>query len=354
MSKSKILFIDRDGTLIDEPDDEQIDSLAKLQLEPFVIPALLELQRAGFKLVMISNQDALGSKAFPYKKFKVAHDKMLDLFKSQGIVFSDIKICPHSERDKCECRKPKLGLVLTYMQQQMFDRDHSYVIGDRKTDVELAKNMGVKGIHYSKKNNWLKIVNYILTQNRNAKVRRVTTETSINVVVDLAAKIPIEIKTGIGFFDHMLEQLAKHGGFSLVLKVKGDTHVDEHHTVEDTALALGQALSEALGDKLGIQRYGFLLPMDESLAQVAIDLSGRPFLVFNCSFNREVINNFPTELVEHFFRSLADSLRATINIKAEGENAHHLIESIFKGVGRALGMAIKQDGYDVPSTKGVL
>jgi imidazoleglycerol-phosphate dehydratase/histidinol-phosphatase len=354
MNKKKILFIDRDGTLINEPKDKQIDSLEKLKLEPFVIPTLLKLQQAGFIFVIISNQDGLGTKDFPHKSFKVANDKMLDLFKSQGITFADIKICPHLPSDACECRKPKLGLVLSYIREQKFDREHSYVIGDRKTDMELAKSMGIKGILYGKKKSWLKISQEILTQNRRVQIERVTNETSIDARIDLEIKAPIDIKTGIGFFDHMLEQLAKHGGFSLILKVKGDLNVDEHHTVEDTGLALGKALRKALGNKLGIARYGFFLPMDESLAQIAIDLSGRPYLVFACDFKRDTINKFPTELVQHFFRSFAESLKATINIKAEGENTHHLIESIFKGVGRALNMAIKQDGYDLPSNKGVL
>jgi len=359
---TKILFIDRDGTLISEPLlDQQVDSLEKLQLEPFVIPALLELKKAGFKLTMISNQDGLGTLSFPHHHFEIVQNKLLEIFGGQGIIFDDIKICPHFHHENCSCRKPKLGLVLDYLQNRRFDPQHSYVIGDRPTDMELATQMGIVGILYNKKNSWPKITRHLLSQGRQAQIERITNETKVKVIVNLDRPEPIAIETGIDFFNHMLEQLAKHGGFSLKLRANGDLNVDEHHTVEDVALSFGTAIRQALGDKLGIARYGFLLPMDESLTQVALDLSGRAYLVFNGHFNREKVGHLSTELVSHFFRSLAESLQATINIEVKGENAHHMIESIFKCVGRALRMAIRRErradgshNYELPTTKGRL
>lgn len=354
MSKAKILFIDRDGTLIDEPDDKKIDSLEKLKLEPFVIPALLKLKEAGFIFVMVSNQDGLGTSSFTIQQFEIPHHKLMEILESQGIIFSDVRICFHFEHDNCECRKPKIGLVLDYLRDRTFDPSNSYVIGDRETDMELAANMGIKGFLYGKGVSWLDIANDVVNKPRIASVKRVTNETQIDVTVSLEDNNSINVNTGIGFFDHMLEQLAKHGGFGLNLSVVGDLRVDEHHEVEDVALALGEALNEALGDKLGISRYGFSLPMDEALASVAIDLGGRPYLVFKGKFKREKVGDLPTELIVHFFRSLSYGMKASLHIQIEGENEHHMIESIFKCVGRALRIAFKEEGNELPTTKGVL
>lgn len=355
MSLSKIAFIDRDGTIIVEPEDKQIDSLEKLELLPGAIPALLQMQNAGYKLIMVSNQDGLGTASFPEPTFTQPQQKLLQILNSQGIVFHDILICPHFSKDNCECRKPKLGLVMNYVRDNLIDKDNSVVIGDRQTDIEFANNLGIKGILYTEQtNNWPVIINQLVNKPRAATIERNTKETQIKVSVNLDANDGINVQTGLGFFDHMLEQLAKHGGFSLEFTATADLHIDEHHLVEDAALAIGQALRKALGDKLGIQRYGFLLAMDEALAQVAIDLSGRAYFVFEGQFERESVGQLATELVPHFFRSLADSLAAAINIKVTGENCHHKIESIFKGVGRALRMAIKREGYDLPTTKGQL
>lgn len=354
MRKRKILFLDRDGTLITEPQDQQVDSIDKFKLEPGVIPALLKLKQAGYELVMVTNQDGLGTGSFPQVSFAIVQNLLLEIFHSQGIDFSAVLVCPHFSQDNCECRKPKLGLVLDYLRKGELDLEQSTVIGDRETDVLLAETMGIRALRYGNGKTWSDIADELILKTRHASVKRVTKETDILAAVDLDQSGSIEISTGIGFFDHMLEQLAKHGGFCLQLKVNGDLHIDEHHTVEDSALALGQALQQALGDKLGVARYGFLLPMDEALTQVAIDLSGRPFFVFEGEFAREKVGELPTELVPHFFRSLAESLGATINIKVQGDNAHHMIESIFKGVGRALRSAFSKQGHELPTTKGVL
>ncbi len=354
MSKIKYLFIDRDGTIITEPTDYQIDSLEKLNLEPGVIPALLQLQQAGFKLIMVSNQDGLGTHRFPQAHFDAPHQLLMHILTSQGVEFHDTKICPHMPDDKCQCRKPNLGLVLDYIKSNTIDFANSYVIGDRKTDHELAENMGIHYLAYNKTNTWSHIAKQLLSQDRIAHVVRKTKETHIDVHVNLDHPNPILIKTGIGFFDHMLEQLAKHSGIGITLEVLGDLHIDEHHTVEDTALALGEALRQALGDKLGIARYGFLLPMDEALTEVALDLSGRAYFVFDGRFPRENVGELSTEMIPHFFRSLSEGLRATLHIKTTGENTHHMIESMFKAVGRALKQAISKQGHDLPSTKGLL
>jgi imidazoleglycerol-phosphate dehydratase / histidinol-phosphatase len=350
----KIIFVDRDGTLIDEPEDKQVDSLCKLKLKKNVIPALLMLREAGYSLVMVSNQDGLGTHSFEKKSFAGPHNLLMEIFKTQGIYFENVLICPHVESDGCPCRKPRLGLVMDYLREGKIDFEKSYVIGDRETDMQLAENMGVNAILYNNESDWLEIARELITLPRRYKLTRETSETNITVSVDLDRCNTINVTTGLGFFDHMLEQLAKHGGFGLELNVKGDLVIDEHHTVEDTALALGEALRRALGDKVGIHRYGFLLPMDESLATIAIDLSGRSFFVFEGKFAREKVGELPTELISHFFRSLSDSLGAAIHIKVSGENAHHMIESIFKGVGRALRQAIYKQGNDLPTTKGVL
>ena len=353
MSK-KIIFLDRDGTLIDEPDDKQIDCISKLSLKRNVIPALLILKDAGYLFVMVTNQDGLGTKSFEQNRFDVPQTMLVNIFKSQGIIFDDICICPHIENDACECRKPRLGLVMNYLRSDKIDFTRSYVIGDRESDIQLARNMGIMGILYQETCDWLEIARKIVDQPRCAQISRETAETNVLVALDLDRSNVINIATGLGFFDHMLEQLAKHGGFSLAIDVKGDLNVDEHHTVEDTALALGSALRTALGDKLGINRYGFLLPMDEASAEISLDLSGRPYFVFSGLFNREKVGDLPTELVSHFFRSLSENLAAAIHIKVTGENAHHMVESIFKGFGRALKQAIQKQGNELPSTKGIL
>jgi len=355
MSKRKFLFIDRDGTLIEEPADKQIDTLDKLVLEPNVIASMLALQAKGYVLVMVSNQDGLGSESYAQESFDLVQEKLMGLLSSQGIQFEAILICPHMPADNCECRKPRLGLVLNYLSLEDIDRARSFVIGDRQTDLLLAENMRLPGILYSRaSNNWQDIVMKLSDNQRRVTLQRETNETTIKVAVDLDVSSPISINTQLGFFDHMLEQLAKHAGISVRLEAVGDMHVDEHHLVEDSALVLGQAIRNALGDKLGINRYGFLLPMDEALAQVAIDLSGRPYFVFEGRFVREKVGELSTELVPHFFRSFAESLGASLNIKVSGENEHHMIESLFKAVGRALRQAIAVSGNDLPSTKGVL
>lgn len=362
MSGRKILFIDRDGTLIEEPADQQIDSLQKLRLVPGVIPALLTLRDAGYTFVMVSNQDGLGTASFPEPAFREPHEFLRELLLSQGIRFEAEFICPHFARDNCTCRKPKTALVDEYLQRNPLDRRHSYVIGDRETDLELARNLGIEGVKIgtsadideARGETWAQIAARLTLPWRQAQITRKTKETDISVAVNLDQELPIHVSTGLGFFDHMLEQIAKHGGFSLELSCKGDLHIDEHHTVEDCALALGQALKTALGDKRGIHRYGFLLPMDEALAQVAIDLSGRPYFVFEGQFGRDSVGQLPTELVPHFFRSLAETLGAAINIKVNGDNTHHMIEACFKGVGRTLRQALRITDTELPSTKGTL
>jgi len=358
MTPARILFIDRDGTLVEEPPDEQVDSLDKLRLQPGVIPALLSLKRAGYRFVLVSNQDGLGTPSFPEASFRAPQDYLRELLSSQGIDFDAEFFCRHFARDACECRKPKTGLLTEYLARVPIDREDSHVIGDRETDIQLAANLGVRGILYAadgaRGDSWPVIAERLARRPRCARVSRRTRETEIDVNVNLDATAPVEISTGIGFFDHMLEQVARHGGFALELRCRGDLEIDEHHTVEDCALALGQALREALGDKIGIARYGFVLPMDEAQAQVAIDLSGRPYSVFEGKFNRESIGGLPTELVPHVFRSLSESLRAAIHVSVRGDNSHHMIEACFKGVGRALRQAFRIEGADLPSSKGVL
>lgn len=357
MSK-RVLFIDRDGTLIEEPADFQVDSLEKLRLVPDVIPALLKLRDAGYTFVMVSNQDGRGTDSFPEASFRAPHEFLRELLASQGIRFEAEFICPHFAKDDCVCRKPKTGLLDDFMRDNAIDLKRSYVIGDRETDLGLARNLGVEGLRLRTASTpgetWPGIVARLTTPERRAQVRRKTKETDIAITVNLDRESPIQVSTGLGFFDHMLEQIAKHGGFSLELSCQGDLHIDEHHTVEDCALALGQALKAALGDKRGIHRYGFLLPMDEALAQVAIDLSGRPYFVFEGQFGRDSVGQLPTELVPHFFRSLAETLGAAINLKVTGDNTHHMIEACFKGVGRTLRQAFRITDTELPSTKGTL
>lgn len=354
--QKKILFIDRDGTLIKEPADKQIDSLEKLEFLPGVFAALLQLKQAGYSLVMVSNQDGLGTASFPQETFDLPHQMMLNVFRSQGIEFDDILICPHAPHAGCECRKPKIGLVQKYLIEQKIERKNSYVIGDRETDLQLAINMGITGIRIAESGvkDWAEIVEHILCKPRVASLQRNTHETKITATVNLDNPQAIQIQTGIGFFDHMLEQLAKHGSFGLQLSVQGDLHIDDHHTVEDVGIVLGQVLSEALADKRGIARYGFLLPMDESQAQVALDLAGRFYFSFIGHFSREKIGDLSTELIPHFFRSLAENLKATLHIEVRGENAHHMAEALFKAVGRTLRQAFTKVDESLPTTKGVL
>lgn len=358
MSGARVLFIDRDGTLVEEPADEQVDSLQKIRLLPGVIPALLELKRAGYRFVLVSNQDGLGTDSFPEPAFREPQDFIRDLFASQGIEFDAEFFCPHRPGDGCECRKPKTGLLTDYLREHPIDPRHSYVIGDRETDLQLAANLGLEGLSVRADGadgaTWAAIVERLRRPQRTATVVRRTRETDIRVRVNLDRTAPVAIATGIGFYDHMLEQVARHGGFALELTCTGDLQVDEHHTVEDCALALGQALREALGDKAGIARFGFVLPMDESQAQVAIDLSGRAYAMFEGRFGRESVGGLPTELVPHFFRSLADSLGAAVHVQVRGENSHHMVEACFKATGRALRQAVQIEGTDIPSSKGAL
>ncbi len=354
----KVLFVDRDGTVVEEPPDEQVDRLDKIHLLSGVIPALLEIQRAGFRLVMVTNQDGLGTPSFPTRDFELAQGFILDLLASQGVHFDAVFVCPHFRRDDCDCRKPRLGLLREWLAASAFDRERSAVVGDRDTDLEFARNLGVKGLrvraHGEPDESWPAIAALLTRGARRARVDRHTRETRISVGVDLDREQPVNIRTGIGFLNHMLEQVARHGGFALELEAHGDLHIDEHHTVEDSALALGQALRQALGDKRGIARYGFVLPMDEAQSRVTLDLSGRPYFVFDGRFNRERIGDLPTELVPHFFRSLAETLGAAIHIHVQGENTHHMVEACFKGLGRTLRQAVRLEGGEVPSSKGVL
>ena len=358
MSGRRILFIDRDGTLNEETDDEKVDRLDKVRFLPQVIPALLELKRAGFLFAMVTNQDGLGTPELPIDAFEQSHQFILHVLGSQGILFDEIFICPHFPGEGCACRKPKPGLVREFFDSSPVDMAHSYMIGDRDTDMQFAANLGIQAVRVrangTPEETWPAVVRRILNASRRARVERVTKETKVIVDLDLAREAPTHIRTGLGFFDHMLEQVARHAGFALTLECQGDLQIDEHHTVEDCGLALGTALRQALGDKRGIARYGFLLAMDEAEARVAVDLSGRPYFVWEGKFNRERVGELPTELVPHFFRSFAETLGAALHVSVRGENSHHMIEACFKGVGRSLRQAIRLEGNELPSTKGVL
>lgn len=355
---AKVLFIDRDGTLIEEPEDFQVDAVEKVRLVPNVIPALLELAQHGFRFVLVSNQDGLGTPSFPRDQFDVCQKHTLDLFDSQGIQFDEVFICPHLPDENCECRKPRTGLLTRYLAATDVNLRLSAVIGDRSTDMELAERIGVQGLLVNSDDpaavTWNDIVESLCHSERVASVERCTNETKISLTVNLDSATNTQINTGIGFYDHMLEQISRHGGFGLVLQCDGDLDVDEHHTVEDTAICLGNALRAALDNKIGIGRYGFLLPMDESEARVTLDLSGRASFRFSADFPRDTVGELSTEMVEHFFRSLAESLGAALHIEAQGENTHHMVEACFKSVGRVLRQAIARDGTQLPSTKGTL
>jgi imidazoleglycerol-phosphate dehydratase/histidinol-phosphatase len=357
MSGAKVLFVDRDGTLVEEPHDEQVDATDKIRFMPGVFAAMDRLKRSGYRLVMVTNQDGLGTTSFPTPDFEGPQQLLLQVLESQGIVFDAVLVCPHRESDGCGCRKPATRLVDGYLARNPMDPARSRVIGDRATDLELAARLGVAGIRIAAgdANAWPCLAAELTARApRRARVARRTRETGIEVETNLDASEPVTIATGIGFFDHMLEQVARHGGFSLTLACRGDLHVDEHHTVEDSALALGESLRTALGDKRGIGRYGFVLPMDESEARIVLDLSGRASFAFSGQFARDRVGQLPTELVPHFFRSLGDALGAAIHLEVRGENAHHMIEACFKSLGRALRQAIRIEGEALPSTKGVL
>lgn len=354
----KILFIDRDGTLIREPEDEQIDSFEKLQFVPGMIKALSTIAEiTDYELVMVSNQDGLGTDSFPEETFWPIHNFIIDTLHGEGIDFSKQHIDRHFPHDNSPMRKPGTGMLTEYMNGDV-DMASSYVIGDRETDVQLAQNLGCKALKLDEANGmtWKKICEIIVAEEREAEVRRCTKETDIYVKVSLDRQGTCDISTGIGFFDHMLAQIAHHGGISLTIKVNGDLNVDEHHTIEDTALALGEALRKALGNKVGIRRYGYCLPMDDCLCQVALDFGGRPWLVWDAEYTREKIGDMPTEMFLHFFKSLSDTALMNLNIKAEGQNEHHKIEGTFKAFARALRVAIERDVRHlvVPSSKGII
>jgi imidazoleglycerol-phosphate dehydratase/histidinol-phosphatase len=350
----KILFVDRDGTLIEEPADQQIDAYEKFRLVPGAIGALRRLVEAGYELVMVSNQDGLGTASFPEADFVGPQRLLLEILAGEGIGFREVLIDPSLPADHAPTRKPGVGLVRHYLGPGALDRERSAVIGDRETDLEFARNIGIRGLRIGADGDWAAIARGLLDAPRRARAQRATRETRIEVEVDLDDGARPRVATGLGFLDHMIEQLGVHGGFALALRCDGDLHVDEHHTVEDCALALGEALRRALGERRGIGRYGFVLPMDESLAQVALDLSGRAYFVFDGAFPREQVGALPSELVPHFFRSLADALGATLHLSVRGDNAHHMVEACFKAVGRALRQAIRRDGGAVPSSKGTL
>jgi imidazoleglycerol-phosphate dehydratase / histidinol-phosphatase len=361
----KLLFIDRDGTLLVEPPDEQIDRYEKFALVPGVIAALRRCIEAGYELVMVTNQDGLGTPAFPQADFNGPQNLLLDILASQGIAFSEVLVDRSFHDEGSDTRKPGTGMVRHYLADDGWTRSASAVIGDRQTDVQFAANLGVRGFRLGSEWDWPTIAHALCDAPRIGRVERNTRETRIRVRVDLDSTAPPDIHTGLGFFDHMLEQVGKHGGFALTVACAGDAHVDEHHIVEDCALAVGEALRHALGDKRGIGRYGadaqgasqplvILLPMDETLVRAALDLSGRACLVFDGTFPRERVGDLPTELVPHFFRSLCDSLGANLHLAVRGDNAHHMVEACFKSVARALRQALRREGNDLPSTKGRL
>jgi imidazoleglycerol-phosphate dehydratase/histidinol-phosphatase len=378
----KVLFIDRDGTLIHEPEDYQVDSIEKLEFYPEALYYLKKITaELDFELVMVTNQDGLGTKAYPEEKFWPIQNFILQTFKNEGVEFSEILMDRTFTKDNSPNRKPNTGLLENrYLNnEKKFDLKNSFMIGDRLTDIEFAYNFGGKGIFIDthedlateevqneqekvketialKTDSWKKIYEFLKLNDRTAEISRKTNETGIFIQINLDGTGKSEISTGIAFFDHMLDQIARHGQMDLRINVKGDLEVDEHHTIEDTAIALGEVFSKALGNKLGIERYGFCLPMDDCLAQVAIDFGGRNWIVWEAEFNREMVGKMPTEMFYHFFKSFTDGAKANLNVKAEGQNEHHKIEAIFKAFAKAIKMAVKRDAEKMilPSTKGML
>ncbi|MFB6341550.1 bifunctional histidinol-phosphatase/imidazoleglycerol-phosphate dehydratase HisB [Saccharicrinis sp. FJH62] len=375
MSKQRILFIDRDGTLVKEPPvDYQLDALEKLEFYPGAIRNMHYIAKLDFKLVLVSNQDGLGTDSFPEHTFWPSHNMIINTFKNEGVYFEAEHIDPSMPEDNSPARKPGTAMLTDYMKGN-FDLENSYVIGDRLTDVQMAKNLGCNAILLSdaitsddlktnelsdvcvlQTGNWDDIYAFLKAGERTAEVQRTTKETDIYVRINLDGTGKCDIQTGLGFFDHMLEQIGKHSGSDLTIKVKGDLEVDEHHTIEDTALALGEAIYKAIGDKRGIERYGYALPMDDSFITVALDFGGRPWLVWDAEFKREKVGDMPTEMFLHFFKSFSDAAKCNLYIKAEGDNEHHKIEGIFKALARSIKMAVKRDvfKFELPSTKGVL
>lgn len=357
--KKRALFIDRDGTIIVEPPvTEQVNTLEELEFLPGAIRNLYFIARnLDFELVMVTNQDGLGTPAYPMENFEKVQGKMLQILEGEGVVFNDIKIDKSRPEDGLPTRKPGTGMLTAYMDGS-YDLSSCYVIGDRETDEQLAENLGAKAIRIGSDRfpDWNKICEYLFAGERSCSVSRKTKETDIKIALDLDGSGKTSVSTGIGFFDHMLEQIGKHAGIDLTIDVHGDLNVDEHHTIEDTGIALGEALSKALGDKRGIERYGYCLPMDDCLCSVALDFGGRPWLVWDVELKREKVGDFPTEMLMHFFKSLSDNAKMNLNVKAEGENEHHKIEGIFKAFARSIKMAIKRDIYkfELPSTKGSL
>lgn len=376
----RVLFIDRDGTLVLEPENYQLDSLTKLEFYPKVFQFLSKIAiELDFELAMVTNQDGLGTKSFPEETFWPTQNFILKAFENEGITFDEIFIDKSFPEDNAPTRKPRTGMLTKYLNNPEYDLENSYVIGDRITDVELAKNLGSKAIFIKNEENlggneiatsleelqnvialqttdWQKIYEFLKLDERTASIKRTTNETDIAITLNLDGTGKSNINTGISFFDHMLDQIARHGQMDLDIQVKGDLEVDEHHTIEDTAIALGEVFAKALGNKLGIERYGFCLPMDDCLAQVAIDFGGRNWLVWEAEFKREMIGQMPTEMFFHFFKSFTDGAKANLNIKAEGTNEHHKIEAIFKAFAKAIKVAVKRDTEKMilPSTKGML
>lgn len=358
MKSQRLLFIDRDGTLIREPADEQIDSFEKLEFVSGVFKNLRFIrEHLDFKFIMVSNQDGLGTDSFPESTFYPVHQFILKTLAGEGIIFDAQHIDRHFLEDNSPMRKPGIGMLTEYIDNEAYDLANSYVIGDRETDRQLAENLGCKALILGDKDvDWDKISEILFAGERVAEVHRDTKETQIYVRMNLDGIGQCDIHTGLGFFDHMLEQIGKHGHIDITVNTQGDLHVDEHHTIEDTAIAIGECLRKALGDKRGIERYGFSLPMDDCLCQVALDFGGRPWLVWDAEFHREKIGEMPTEMFLHFFKSISDAALMNLNIKAEGTNEHHKIEGIFKAFARSLRMAVRRDIYhfELPTTKGKL
>ena len=354
----KILFIDRDGTLIKEPADEQIDSFEKLEFIEGVFRNLGFIRKnLDFEFVMVSNQDGLGTDSFPEETFWPVHNFILKTMKGEGIEFENILIDRHFPEDNHPCRKPGTGMLTQYINNPEYDLAGSYVIGDRESDAQLARNLGCQSLILGKEGmTWDKIAELLFAGERIYEITRTTKETDITVRLNLDGTGKCDIETGLGFFDHMLEQIGRHGMMDLYVRCKGDLHVDEHHSIEDTGIVLGECLLKALGDKRGIERYGYSLPMDDCLCQVALDFGGRPWLIWDAEFHREKVGEMPTEMFHHFFKSVSDAAKMNLNIKAEGENEHHKIEGIFKAFARSIRMAVKRDiyHYQLPSTKGAL